>query len=100
MDERALALDEEELAATARALDDEPLGGAGEEVGDDRVDRDAPAGDRDARLAGRDEDRLEPAPARLEVELDRDRLLPDRAVGADREDDRRVAPRGSRPSGR
>ena len=64
----------------------------GEEVGDDRVDRDAPPGDRDARLARRDEDRLEPAPARLEVELDRDRLLPDRAVGADREDDRRVHP--------
>ncbi len=33
---------------------------------------------------------VEPAPARLEIELDRDRLLADRAVGADREHDRRV----------
>ena len=100
VDERALPLDEEQLAAAPLALDDEPLGGAGEEVGDDRVDGDAPACDRDPRLSGRHEDGREPAPARLEVELDRDRLLPDRAVRADREDDRsrrtsRFAPVGT-----
>ena len=55
MDERALALDPEELAAALGPLDDEPLGGAGDEVRDDGVDRDPPARDRDARLAGRDE---------------------------------------------
>ena len=88
--ERALPFDEQELAAAAGALDDERLGGAREEVGDDRVDGDAPARDRDPRLAGRHEDGRETAPARLEVELDRDRLLPDRAVRADGEDDRRV----------
>ena len=57
MDERALALHPEQLAAALAALDDEALGGAGDEVGDDRVDRDPPAGDRHARLPGRDEDR-------------------------------------------
>ena len=41
-----------------------------------RVDRDPPAGDRDLRLAGRHEDGLEPPAPRLEIELDRDGLLP------------------------
>jgi hypothetical protein len=86
MDERALTLDEEQLSPTPRPFDDEPFGGAGEKVGDDGVDGDAPAGDRDARLAGGDEDRSEPACARRAVELDGDRLLADRAVRADRED--------------
>ena len=49
MDERPLALDEEQLAAAAPALDDEALRGAGEKVGDDGVDGDPPPGDRDAR---------------------------------------------------
>ena len=55
MEQRALALDEQQLAATRDALEHEPLRGAGDEVGDDRVDRDAPAGDRDPGLARRDE---------------------------------------------
>src|SRR5512133_1623802 len=83
MRERALALDEEQLSPTLGALDDEALGRAGEEVGDDGVDSDAPAGDRDARLAGRHELRLQATGAGFAVELDRDRLLPDRAVRAD-----------------
>ena len=37
----------------SRALDDELLGRAGEEVGDDGVDGDPPAGDRDPGLPGR-----------------------------------------------
>ena len=41
----------------SRALDDETLRGAGDEVGHDGVDGYPPARDRDARLAGRDEDR-------------------------------------------
>ena len=57
----ALALDPEQLSPARVPLDDEPLGRAGDEVGDDRVDGDPPAGDRDPGLAGRDEDRREPA---------------------------------------
>ena len=90
MDERALPFDEEELPASPRPLDDQPLGRAGEEVGDHRVHGDPPARDRDSGLPGRHEHRVEPAPTRFEIELDRDRLLSDRAVGADRQHDRRV----------
>ena len=60
MEDRALALHPEELAAALAPLDDERLGGAGDEVGDDGVDRDPPAGDRDPRLPGRDEHRRTP----------------------------------------
>ena len=90
VDERALALDEEQLPAALDALDHEALGGAREEVRDDRVDGDSPARDGDARLPRRHEHGLEAAPARLEVELDRHGLLADRAVRADGEDDLRV----------
>ena len=41
--DRALALDPEQLAAALAPLDDEALGRARDEVGDDGVDRDAPA---------------------------------------------------------
>ena len=68
MRERALALDEEELAAPAMTLDDEPLGRAREEVGDDRVHGDPPACDRDPRLARRDEHGGETTPPGLEVD--------------------------------
>ena len=90
MDERALPLDEQDLSPTPSAFDDEPLGCARQEVGDDGVDGDSPTRDRDPRLTGRHEDRGEPALARLEVELDCDGLLADRAVRADGEDDPRV----------
>ena len=63
----------------------ELLGGAGDEVRDDGVDGDPPAGDRDSGLAGGHEARLEPARLRGPVELERDGHLPDRAVRADRE---------------
>ncbi len=86
MRDRALALDEEQLSAALVPLDDEPLGCAGDEIRDDGVDGDPPAGDRDPRLPGRDEARREPARSRGPVELERDRHLPDRAVGADGED--------------
>src|SRR5207253_3230548 len=78
------------IAASRAPLDDEPLGRAREEVRDDGVDRYSPPGDDHPGLAGRDEDRAQAAPARLEVELARDGHLPDRAVGADGEDDRRI----------
>ena len=83
--DRALALDEEQLSPALVSLDDEPLGRAGDEVRDDRVDGDAPAGDRDPRLTGRDEGGRDPAGGRGPVELERDGHLPDRTVGADRE---------------
>src|SRR5919204_6569613 len=61
VDDRALSLDPQELAAALVALDHEPLGGAREKVGDDGVDGDAPAADRDPRLACGDEDGAEAA---------------------------------------
>ncbi len=86
--DRALPLDPEELAAARAPFDDEPLRRARDEVGDDRVDGDPPARDRDARLPGRNEQRALAAAARLEIELERDGHLSDRAVGADRQHDR------------
>src|SRR5207248_4697964 len=59
VDERALTLDEEQLAASALAFDDQALSRASEEVGYHRVDGDPPARDRDPRLAGGDEDGFE-----------------------------------------
>jgi len=82
----ALPFDPEQIALIG-PLDHEPLGRAGEEVGDDRVDGDPPAGDRDSGLPGRDEDGPQTALLRLAVELERDGHLPDRAVGADGEHD-------------
>src|SRR5207344_1438341 len=87
--ERSLALDEEQLAPAPMTLDHQALGGASEEVRDDRVDGDAPPRDRDPGLAGRDEDRAQSATASLEVELERNRLLADRAVRADGQRDPR-----------
>ena len=56
VEQRALALDEEHARRRARTpSSDELLGRAGDEVGDDGVDGDPPAGDRDPGLAGRDE---------------------------------------------
>ena len=86
MRDRALALDEEQLATALVPLDDEPLGRAGDEVRDDGVDGDPPARDRDPGLPGRDEARRQPARSRCPVELERHRHLPDRAVRADGED--------------
>ena len=85
--ERALALDEKEVSPTSAALDDEPLRGAGDEVGDDCVDGDAPAGDSDARLARRYERGGDSARRGLAGELEGDGHLPDRTIRADREDD-------------
>ena len=63
MEDRALALDPEQLSSALVALHDEALGGARDEVGDDRVDRDAPARDRDPGLPRWDKDGFEPSPA-------------------------------------
>src|SRR3954453_12688337 len=90
MQERALTLDPEQLAAALAPLDDETLRGARDEVGHDRVDCDAPAAGHHPRVSRREEDPRNAAPPRLDVELEGDGHLPDRAVGADGEDDRRV----------
>src|SRR5215207_2139618 len=83
MGERALALDEKKLAAATTAFDHELLSGACEEVGDDGIHGDPPACDHDPGLAGRDEDGSVALAAGFEIELERDRFLADRAVGAD-----------------
>src|SRR5579871_60165 len=64
----------------------EHLGRAGDEVGNDRVDRDAVARDHDAGLAGRPEGAVEASAAQLAVDRERGVLLAARAVGADRQD--------------
>src|SRR5258707_28550 len=80
VNERALALDPEQLSPALPAFDDETLRGARDEIGDYRIDGDAPARDRHSRLPGRDEDRPHASPPRLEVELAGDGHLSDRAV--------------------
>ena len=82
MEERALALDEEQVPALG-ALVHQPLRGAGHVVGDHVVDGDAPAGDRHAGLTGGDVHRAQPALARRAVELERHDLLADHGVRAD-----------------
>ena len=89
MQDRALSLDPEQVAAFA-ALHHEPLGGAGEEIGHDGVHREPPAGDCDPGLARGDEDGLQAALARFEVELAGCGHLADRAVRPDGQHDRRV----------
>ena len=87
MVERALALDPQDrpVAAALVALDHQPLGCTGDEVRDHLVDRDPPPRDGNARLAGRDEHRGEPAPPGLGVELEADGHLAEDAVRPDRE---------------
>ena len=90
MQQRPLAFDEEHLAASIDSFEHELLGSAGDEVRDDRVDRDPPPRDRDPGLPRRDELTAHPAAPGFAVELEGDRHLPDRAVGADCEDRRRT----------
>ena len=56
MRQRALPLDPEQLPAPLDPLEHEPLGRPCNEVGNDGIDGDSPAGDRDPGLASRDED--------------------------------------------
>ena len=105
--ERSLALHEQQLSPAPTPFDHELLGRAREEVGDNGVHRDAPACDRDPGLPGGHEERRQPSRACGAVELERDRHLPDGAVGADGEDDpgvdlevraRRAVEAGRRPA--
>ena len=81
--QRALALDQVPMVGVVGRA--QPLDRAGHEIGDDRVDRHAVAGDKDAGLAGGAEIGLEAARPHLLFERQRGEHLADRAVGADRQ---------------
>ena len=91
MRERALAFHDHPVRPLGRVADHD-LGGAGDEVRHDGVDRDPAAGDRDARLAGGDELRAFARAAERGGDLERGGHLADRRVGPDREDDSRARP--------
>ena len=82
VEQPALALHEQQVAALG-ALEHQPLARAGHVVGDHVVDRDPPAGDRNAGLPGRHVDRAQAAIAGRPVQLERHDLLADHRVGAD-----------------
>ena len=69
MGERALPFDDDTVGAFRRG-DDELLGRAGDEVGDDRVHGDPAPGDHDAGLPCRYELRAAAAAAKLGDELE------------------------------
>ena len=83
VEERALPLDEVPVIRVVRGR--EPLGGTGDEVGHDRIDRDPAAGDEDAGLPGRAEGAWDAAPAPFGFQRERGVHLADRRVGAHRE---------------
>ena len=83
VEQRALALDQVPMVGVVGRA--QPFDRARHEIGDDRVDRDAVAGDEDAGLAGGAEIGLEPARPHLLFERQRGEHLADRAIGADRQ---------------
>ena len=83
MEERALAFDQ--IPAVVGARRRELLDRAGDEIGDDGIDRHALAGDQDAGLAGRPEIGGDAALAQAAGQRDRRDHLADRAIGADGE---------------
>src|SRR5437660_3839685 len=85
VNEAPLALDQHDVGVHG-ALEHELLGGAGHEIGHDRVDGDPPAFDEDPRLTGGHEPRPHAAPYQLIAQLELCRHLPDVAVRYDRED--------------
>jgi hypothetical protein len=89
VNEGALPLHQHDVVIL-RALQRDLLGSAGDEVGHDGIDRDAPPFDEDARLSRRDEARLVPALHERVAQLQLRRHLAHVAVGADREDHQRV----------
>ena len=82
VDERALALDEEKIAASG-AFDHEALGRTGQEVRDHGIDGNPPSRDGDSGLARWNEDGPQSLLPSFSVELDRNRFLADGAVRAD-----------------
>ena len=63
----------------------EPLGGTGDEIGHDRIDRDPAARNEDAGLPGRAEGAVDAAPVPFGFERERGVHLADRGIGAHRE---------------
>ena len=90
MDEAALAFDEQDVVVLV--LQDQFLGGAADEVGDDAVDRQAVPFDHDAGLAGGDELGVVAAFLQAVGDLDRDDHLADRAIVADGVDAEAIGP--------
>ena len=89
MCQRALAFDDHPVG-TLGGVAHHPLGGAGNEVGDDRVDADALACDRDAGLARRNEGRSLAGAFQSANDLERRGHLPDRRIASDGEHDPRT----------
>ena len=83
MEQRALALDD--IPMLGVGVGRQPFGRARDEVGDDGIDRHAPAGDEDAGLPGGAEVRVEALRPHLPFERQGRVLLANGAVGADRE---------------
>ena len=83
VEERALPLDQ--VPVIRLVLGREPLGGAGDEVGHHRIDRDPAARDEDSGLPGRAEAAGDAAPAPFGVQCEGGVHLADRGVGAHRE---------------
>src|ERR1051325_5208438 len=89
MDEAPLPFYQHDVVVL-RPLNRDLLGGAGDEVGHDRIDGDAPSFDEDSRLSRRDEARAMAALHELVAQLQLRRHLADVAVGSHREDDQRI----------
>jgi hypothetical protein len=84
-----LAFDDDEIRRALRSVEDERFGRAGREIGDDAIDRYAPAGDHDPGLSGRDERGAAPGTFRCGTQFQRDGHLTDGAVIADEQQGRR-----------
>ena len=89
VNQAALAFDEHDVVVL-RALEDELLRGAGDEIRHDRVYCDAPPFDEDPRLPRRHKTRAVAALHERVAQLELRRHLADVAVGPDREHDQRV----------
>ena len=94
MHERALSLDEEQLAAARRSLDHEPLGGAGEEVGRPPRRRRCPS-----RRSRSRSDRSERTPTRVRDDAPRGRARRRPSSSRSRSPSRRSGRCARRPRG-
>src|SRR6186713_1926869 len=81
MEQRALAFDEIPAATLARR--GHPLRATGDEIGDQRIDGNASAGDENARLAGRAKVGLNATTPQFLLQRERRVHLADRTIRAD-----------------
>ena len=99
MEQRALALDDQQLAAAAWPSTTSRSAAPAMKSAT-TASTEIPSRRSRCRLSRRHELGRDASPLRLAVELERDGHLPDRAVGADGQHDLAPAPRGSRRSAR